>query len=276
MRPQPCHSPQRSRGEIEVALAVIDGVTRVSRMYQAGCAKVRFPRQHGGMDPTGVLINSAGGLTGGDRFDVSATLAPGTTATLTTQAAEKIYRSAGGSAEVENMIALGAGARLDWLPQETILFDRADLRRRTQVSMAEDAAFTAVEMLVFGRTAMDEQVNQGALIDHWRIRRGGRLVFADSSRLVGPVSDLLARRPIAAEGVAVALVVQVAADAEQRLDMVRALLDQVPAVQAGASAHDDMLIARLVAPGGAAMRSSVLRLLDGLRDGLPPPRTWMV
>ena len=115
---------------------------------------------------------------------------------LTTTAAEKIYRSDGPVSRIENRVTLGAGARLAWLPQETILFDRARVRRRFEADLAPGAALLAVEIVAFGRAARGERITAGLLADAWRVRRAGRLVYADSFVLEGPISDLLARPAI--------------------------------------------------------------------------------
>ncbi|MEZ5666616.1 MAG: urease accessory protein UreD [Alphaproteobacteria bacterium] len=267
---------QRSAGRIDAAFAHGVRGTTVARAYQSGCARLRFPRQHGGMSPTGIVINTAGGLTGGDRFHVAVDVAAGAAATLSGQAAEKIYRSAGGVAEMRNALRIGAGARLDWLPQETILFDRAALDRRTEVTMAADATLTATELTVLGRAAMGERVRHAILRDRWRIVRDGRPVFADSLRLDGAVDALLDRPAAAAGGSALALVVHVAPDAERRLDPVRDLLDGRDGVRSGASAYDGLLVVRMIAVDAAATRQAALAVMGALRDGLPPPRPWLL
>lgn len=267
---------QRSTGSVDLAFRGDAGTTRLVRAYQAGCGKLRLPRQHDVPIPTGVLINTAGGLTGGDRFTVAVTLESGAAAVITTQAAEKIYRSAGGTAEVDIALALGPQTTLHWLPQEAILFDGGALTRRTQATLAADATLTATELVVFGRTAMGERVESGLLLDRWRIVRDGRLVFADATRLAGPVGALLGRRASAAGATALALVVHVAPMAEARLAEVRDGLAEAKGVEAGASAFDGLLVVRMLAGSGGALRAAVLRVVAILRDGLPPPRPWQI
>ena len=269
-------SLQRSSGRIDLAFKHAAGETRLERAFQAGCGKIRLPRQADVPFPSGVVINTAGGLTGGDHFSTEVRLDAHTRAIVTTQAAEKVYRSAGGAAVIENSLSLGSGARLDWLPQETILFDRGALRRTTTVEMAADATLTATELLVFGRTAMGETVASGSLSDQWRIRRDGRLVFADATRVSGSVAAVLSQRAATAGSTALALVVHVAPDAEERVEALRAELDLATDVRAGTSAFDGMLITRIVAPSGQTLRTAVLAAMACLRDGLPPPRPWLI
>ncbi len=267
---------QRSAGLVEIGFRADGAVTRLVRAYQSGCGRVRMPRQHGVPHPCGILINTAGGLTGGDRFHVRATLTEGARAVLTSQAAEKIYRSAAGVAEIDNAISLSPGTTLDWLPQETILFDRGALHRRTQVAMAADATLTATELIVFGRTAMGETVESGTIADSWRIVRDGRLVFADATRLAGPIQATLGQPATAAGAAGLALVLHVAPDAGDRLAAVRKIMGGAPGVRGGASAYDGVLVSRMIAESGATLRAAVLQVMGCLRDGLTPPRPWLI
>lgn len=267
---------QRSSGRIDLAFKHEAGQTRLERAFQGGCGKIRLPRQADVPFPSGVVINTAGGLTGGDDFSTSVHLDAHTRATVTTQAAEKVYRSAGGEAVIENRLSIGSGARLDWLPQETILFDRGALRRKTIVEMAADATLTATELLVFGRTAMGETVTTGSLSDQWRVHRDGRLVFADATRVSGPVAEILSQPAATAGGTALALVLHIAPDAEERVEALRAGLDRATDVRAGTSAFDGMSITRIVAPSSQILRKAVLAAMACLRDGLPPPRPWLI
>jgi urease accessory protein len=184
----------RSEGSVRLELACREGRTHLAVLHQAGAARMRFPKPGAGAPPEAVLLNMAGGLTGGDRMDVDVVLSDGAEATVTTAAAEKIYRARDTeAAEISVQLALGAGARLAWLPQATILFDASRLDRRTEVRLAGDATFLAVETLIFGRQAMGEDVHHGACRDAWRIRRDGALVFADTFRVGGAVGSILDR-----------------------------------------------------------------------------------
>ena len=208
---------QRARGRAEVAVSLRGGGIRLDRLYQEGCAKAILPRTHAPV-PEVVLVNTAGGVTGGDRIDWRLAVGPGAALTATTQAAERIYRSAGGAARIETRIELGPGASLDWLPQETILFDAARLERRLEADLAEDASLTALEILVLGRGAMGETVATGLVSDQWRLRRGGRLVHAEALRAEGDLARATAGAATLGGARAIATLVHAAPDAEARLD----------------------------------------------------------
>ena len=257
---------QRARGTVRVAAKLRAGQTVLDRLYQSGSAKARVPKGDGFEV---VLLNTAGGVTGGDRFENTVEAAPGTTVTVTTQTAERIYRSTGEDGCVTNELIVGTGARLDWLPQETILFDRARLRRTLSVDMAEDATFLAIEPLVLGRAAMGETVSSCFFSDQWRVRRRGQLVYADALRLNG---DIVASIDTAASlngAIACASLLYIATDAEDRLGAIRAALG----ADGGASAWNGMLAARLVAKDGGRLRSALIRTVAILRPG-PLPRVW--
>lgn len=258
---------QRARGCARIAVRAEDGATRLSRLYQDGCGKIRLPKA---ANLEAVLINSAGGVTGGDRLEWAAEAGSGARLTLTTQACEKVYRARDGVAEVRTTLTLGEDARVDWVPQETILFDGGGLTRTLDADLAEGAQLLAVEAVILGRTAMDETVRTGALRDRWRIRREGRLVFADDLRLEGAVADIAGGAPILDGAPAFASLLLVADAAARFLAPVRAALGSL----GGASVFDGKLFARVVAPDSFALRRALIPALTVLRDGAPLPRVW--
>lgn len=268
----PTASLQRARGRAEVAVSRRDGAVRLDRLYQQGCAKALTPRS-GGPAPEVVLINTAGGLTGGDRLDWRLDVGAGAALTATTQAAERIYRAAHGTARVGVRLALGPGARLDWLPQETILFEGGRVERRLEADMDEAASLTLLETLVLGRAAMGETLRSGHFADHWRIRRCGRLIHAEALRLSGDLVRATAG-PATLGGVrALATLVHIAPDSPARLAPARVLLASLEGVAAAASLREDVLILRFLGPDHAPLRRALAAFLAAFRAG-PPPRVW--
>src|SRR3546814_352355 len=175
---------QRTQGQVRVSVRrANDGRTRVADLFQEGCLKVRLPRPRCDREADLVMMNTAGGLTGGDRLSVQVFVGEGACATVTTPACEHIYRSIAGEAFIEQRLQVGRAGRLDWLPQETILFDRSRVRRRLDVHLEADAEITIAEAVLFGRTAMGETVKGGFFSDLWTVRCGGRLLFADATRI---------------------------------------------------------------------------------------------
>ncbi len=263
---------QRARGELRLGFKLRDGASVLERLRQDGCLKARFPRLETGAWSGTVTLNSAGGVAGGDRLTTGIVAGIGTAVTVASQAAERFYRALPGSVStVDNDISIQPGAALEWLPQETILFDGCALRRRLTVDVAADGWFLGVESLVFGRTAMGETVRRAAIDDLIEIRRGGRLVLHDRIRLQGEVAAALARRAVGAGSCAVATLLLVAPEAEARVEAVRAALAPF---DAGASAWDGLLVARIVAKDGACLRAATVAGLAALRAGRPLPRVW--
>jgi urease accessory protein len=263
----------RTEGSVRLAFTRRDGATHLDVLHQSGAARARFPKPGAEAPPEAVLLNMAGGLTGGDRMDLEVTLGDAAEATVTTAAAEKIYRArAGEASEISVRLGLGSGARLAWLPQATILFDASRLDRRTEVQLAGDATFLAVEFLIFGRQAMGEDVHTGACCDAWGIRRDGTLVFADTFRVGGAVAAALDRPATLAGARAAAMLIYVAADAASRLEGVRAMLDGVESV-AGASAWNGLLVVRATARDGRTLQGDIAPILRAL-SGRPLPRVW--
>jgi urease accessory protein len=264
---------QRAFGALRVAIKRRGPASVLADLHQEGCLKARFPRP---VDwPEVVTLNSSGGVAGGDSLTSEFAVLTGARATVASQAAERFYRALpeDAPAQVVARLTVAEGAAAEWLPQEAILFDRAALHRRLAVDLAADSWFLGVETLVFGRTAMGERVEALRLSDTIRIRRAGRLVLHDAIRLHGEAAAALRRPAIAQGGVAVATLWLVAPDAEASLDATRdALADR--GVEAGVSAWDGMLVARLVAQDAAALRRAVVAGLGRLRNGRAMPRVW--
>jgi urease accessory protein len=258
----------RASGRIALSVADEAGITRRARVHEDGSLRVRFPNVPGDALEA-VIVNTGGGMTGGDRFGIELTVGAGARLVASTAAAEKIYRSTGSDAEMTVRLDVAAGGRLAWLPQETILFDGARLSRGIDIDLAEDASLVMAEAVVFGRAAMGEAMNHGLFADRWHLRRNGRLIFADSARLDGAIADRMAAPAAAAGGVAIASVLA-APGGEAELSRVRALDF---AGEAGISAWNGIAVARLVARDGASLRHDLIAVLAAL--GTSVPRLWL-
>ena len=264
---------QRAWGDLVVEMRLRDGRTVIGDLRQDGCMKARFPRP---VDIAEIItLNSSGGVVGGDRLRSTLKIGAGASACFASQAAERFYRALDGdpSAEIRTSVDVAAGGLAEWLPQESILFDRCALDRRLDVTLAEDATFIGVEALIFGRAAMGESVVTARLADRITIRRDDKLILHEAIRIDGPVAELLARPAIGAGARAVATLIYVAADAPARLDLLRAAWDDSQA-ECGASAWNGMLVGRVVASDGARLRQAVIAGLAVLRDGRALPRVW--
>jgi len=266
---------ERAEGSVALAVARSPRGSEARTVRQAGCLRVRFPRGAADGSLEAILLNNAGGLTGGDALELSVDLAAGASARVSSAAAEKIYRALHGEVAVATRLEVGPGAALEWLPQETILFDGSRLRRSLEIMLGEDASLLAVEAVLLGRLAMGERVTTGRLVENWRVRCGGRLVFAEALRLDGDIAALAGRPAVLGGATAFATLLGAGPHAASGLEPLREALETAPA-EAGASLREGLLICRMAAPNGAALRATLARALAVLRPGRPLPRAWTI
>jgi urease accessory protein len=260
----------RATGRIALTVAARDGGAHRTWVHEDGSLRVRFPNVTGGALEA-VIVNTGGGMTGGDRFAIDLAVGAGARLVAGTTAAEKIYRSTGADTEMDVSLTVGAGASLAWLPQECILFDRARLSRRIDIDLAGDASLVMAEAVMFGRAAMGETMREGLWNDRWRLRRGGNLVFAENARLDGAIAATLAHPAVAAGGIALATVLVAPGD-EATCAAVRALDGRFTG-EVGISAWNGIAVARIVARDGAALRHDLVAVLASL--GVSIPRLWL-
>jgi urease accessory protein len=252
--------------------------TALADLYQHDPLRILMPRPVDDTIPIAVLVNTAGGLVGGDRLATEIVLDDGAAALITSQAAEKVYRSAGRDIEITNHVRVGAGGWAEWLPHETILFDACRLRRRLTLDLGPGARMLAGETLVFGRIARGEQVRTGLVHDEWRVHSEGRLVWADALHLDGDIARLLAS-PAGFDGArAAAMLVYAGDDAADRLTFIR---DTIAPGGGAASCLGPLVVARWLSATPHELRVAFGTAWARLRaelGGLPPilPRIWHV
>jgi urease accessory protein len=263
---------QRASGESRVAFTLREGRTRLGDLYQRDPCRVLFPQPETGEPPLAVLITTSGGVTDGDTLKMTIDVGPGASAVATTQAAEKIYRAAkgGGHCAIDVSVSVREGATLDWLPQETIVFQGARLKRRTTAEVEPGGALLACEMVVLGRAASGERFRSGLLLDSWSVRRAGRLVWTDALKVEGETPHG------AGFGVANALATVIGVwDAPQpHFEKARALLETASDVRAGVTLVNGVVVARLLGEA-TAVRGATVRFLTDFR-ACRLPRVWHV
>jgi urease accessory protein len=266
-------SHQRSRGGASLRFALARGETRLADLHQAAPMRILFPTPEPGEPPLAALVNTAGGLAGGDEVDVAVALDAGAAASVSTPSAEKIYRSLGPETRIAARLEVAAAARLEWIPQETILFDGARLTRRIEADIAADASLLMAEMLVFGRHARGEALTRGSLLDAWRIRRDGALVWADGLALAEDLPARLAS-PFGLAGAEAAATLLLAAPAP--LAGLRDALRE--AGMAATILRPGLMLARWLGPASAVRDglAAAIRLVRARQFGLPAalPRLW--
>lgn len=264
--PSPTPARQRARGSVRVTTKQGPRGTVIDALYQQGAAKAVFPRADRGM--TAVLLNTSGGVTGGDRFDYAATAGEGTHLTLTTQACERAYRALDGeTGRVATDLKVADGATLWWLPQETLLFDGCAMTRRLTCALSDGARALIVEPICFGRLAMGEDSITGTMSDRIEITRNGAPLVRDAWRMTGDLGQTLDRTATGGGARAMVSLTYVAPDAEAQRDALRGMLGPTGGVSLRA---DDVLVMRLLAASGYALRKDLLPILDHLTGGHLP------
>lgn len=261
----------RARGSVRFDVHQVEGVTRRRHLHESGSLRVRFPSPEA-QGLSAVFVNTAGGIAGGDRFNIEAAVGEGSRLTVTTAAAEKVYRAEGSPARLDIALHAAAGSHLSWLPQETILFDRARLSRRIDIDLAGSASLLLCEIVVFGRAAMGERMMQGEFVDRWRLRRDGKLVFAETIRLDGDIGRKLGKSAIARGGASVATALIVPGD-EALVQRMRELSGSFRG-EVGISAWNGFAMARFCAQDAAELRADMTAVL-GRACGSPMPRLWL-
>jgi urease accessory protein len=261
----------RARGSVVFDVHQVEGLTRRRQLHESGSLRVRFPSPEAdGL--SAVFVNTAGGVAGGDRFGIEIAAGEGSRLVVTTAAAEKIYRAEGPAAQLDISLKAEAGAHLSWLPQETILFDRARIARRIDIDLAEGASLLLCEIVVFGRAAMGETMRHGEFVDRWRLRRGGKLVFAETVRLEGDIGEKLAKAAVARGGAAIGTALIAPGD-EALVERIREFQDSFGG-EVGVSAWNGFAMARFCAQDAARLRADMMAVL-GRASGRALPRLWL-
>ena len=261
---------QRARAEARGSFGRVGSRTEPKQLFETGGLRWRFPRSSNPCEAA--IVNTGGGVAGGDSYSISLNLREGAEVEATTPSAERIYRSGGLASVIATRLTLGPDARLFWLPQETLMFDGARLQRRLEVEASGEAEFIVAETVVFGRLAMGESRIDASLKDSWRVRRDGRLVFADETR-IERAGSTLDRQAVGAGARAVSTIFAAAPNIEARLPDLRAALDAVGRdVESGASAFDGIVVARLLAASSDRLRVGLVAAIVAL--GGRKPRLW--
>lgn len=265
----------RVKGGADVRFVADHGVTQRGTVYEHGGYRVMFPRVSGRTEA--VIVNTGGGMVGGDRVTLAFEAGPDASAVATSQSAERVYRSLGADTSVDVRLRAEAGASLFWLPQETILFSGGRLSRRLEADVAASATLLMSEIAIFGREAMGERVTHGIFCDSWRVRRDGQLVFAEALRLDGDIAHQLERPSVAHGCRVIATVLLVAPDAEERVENARAAFGEVgiarQSMRAGASAWNGLLLVRMMGARSELVRQAVARVIEALTNSAMP-RVW--
>lgn len=271
----------RSEGRVEISFGQSKGISRLKHLFQSGCGRVRFPSVDHVDTPEAVLINTSGGLTGGDRMDYDILVEENAKLTVSGQAAEKIYKSIGPDVIIETTMRVQEGAHLEWLPQETILFDKARLRRLNKVELSSECVFLALEATILGRRAHGECLTDASLVDGWKIWRDGKLIWFDQFRLSGDMDTYLAKPALLGGATAFATIILVCPDIPKYVKLLRDEQENYGS-KVGVTAFDDgLLVLRVMDEEAYGLRLSLVTILNRLRNELAEadiamPAVWEV
>ena len=269
---------QRAEGSCRIVLGSSERGTRVMDVYQKSPIRVLFPRTSGSRVEEAVLVNTSGGVAGGDRLQTDVMAMEDASIAVTTQAAEKVYRALKESAHVLTTLKARDTARLAWLPQETIVFNRARLTRETRIEITSGSELLALEWLMLGRTAHGEKLSAGTVTDHWRIVKDGRLVWADSFRITDEVVPHFCRKALLSDCTAIATMVYFGSELEARLELVRDLAPSL-ACHCAVTLVGGLVVARFAARTSYDLRTALRNVLQQFGNGLAHgpfqvPRMW--
>lgn len=263
----PCAVP-RARGTLTLTTKFDDGASRIDKFRTSGSAKAAFPRSENQVEV--IMINSSGGFTGGDEFTVEGVAGAGSSLMMTTQSAERVYRSQSGTAHTLNRLTVEPGARLCWLPQELILYDGGALERELHVDVAPASEALIAETILFGRVAMGETVETLSFRDTVSIRRAGKPIWNDRMQMKGRTSERLGRPAMTKGHLAMASVIYVGECAEHFCQLIRPLL---PDTGGASLPQDGILNLRILSEDGYQLRQTLVPILQILaRSTLP--RSW--
>lgn len=218
------------------------------------------------------MINTSGGMTGGDHLEWSFETGPGASLTISSQACEKIYKSAGGAADTDITIKAGPNSRIAWLPQETILFDNSAFRRSITADLGDSAELLMVEAMILGRQSMGEILRSGDIRDRWHVRQNGRMVHAEALSLSGEINDIVSQKAVTGGCRAFATVLLVSRSAERYLDAVRDKIGE----DGGASCWNGKLLARIVEKDSYQLRKRLVPVIELLNPHAAMPKTWAI
>jgi len=269
---------QRAEGSGRTVFSGSENGTRIIDVFQRSPIRIMFPRGVGGAVEEAVLVNTAGGIAGGDRLESGVTALANASVAVTSQAAEKVYRALNEPARIATRLKACEDAKLAWLPQETIVFNWARLSRETEIEVSSGAELLALEWLVLGRAAHGEEIVGGHITDRWRVKKDGRLIWADSFRITDETFPHLQRKALLSNCKAVATLIHFGPDPGKRLEFLR---DIAPCLecQCAATSVGGLIIARFAAKMPSDLRLALRSFLQQLSQELGPgpfrvPKMW--
>jgi urease accessory protein len=254
---------QRAKGVCRIAVAGSKDENEIVEVFQQSPLRVIFPRIDGAAAKEAVLINTGGGIAGGDRLECSVTAMAGASIAVTSQTAERVYRALDQPARILTKLRVDDGAKLGWFPHETIVFNWARLHRDTEIELSFGSELVALEWLVFGRAAHGEQMVGGEIRDSWRVKKEGRLIWADSFRISEEIFPQLNRKALLNNCKAIATLIYFGPELAKRLDLLREISLSLDC-RCAATSVADLIIVRLAAEEASNLKLALHALLQRL------------
>ena len=269
---------QRADGSGRVVLSGSERGARIVDVFQRSPVRIMFPRTGSNAIKEVVFLNTSGGIAGGDRLESAVTALTNASITVSSQAAEKVYRALNEPARVATKLKACESARLAWLPQETIVFNFGRLSRQTEIELSSGAELLALEWLVLGRAAHGEEMLGGYILDSWRVKKDGRLIWADSFRATNDVFPHLHRKALLSDCSAIGTLIYFGPDPETRLEFLR---DIAPSLKChcAATSVGGLIIVRFAAAMSYELRLALRSFLRQFSQELGPgpfrvPKMW--
>ncbi len=264
---------QRSHGAARLAFANRNNRNSIVERYASAPVRILTPSIQGGI-PEAVLANTSGGIAGGDTSHVDILVAQNAQALVTGQAAEKIYRSIDMPASIRTVIKIEDGSTLEYLPQESILFDGAKLNRAVNISLGARSCLLLSEMFVLGRWAMNEDFTRGIFLDRWSIDVAGQPIWREGLRVEGGLSSLSSSLGFA-NARALATIFYAGANAAEVLGLARDVIGPM----GGATIVRGMLVVRMLGNEAGMLKQQLSEIISIIRAaalGRPAevPRVW--
>lgn len=269
---------QRSEGSGRIVVSGSERGTRIMDVFQRSPIRVLFPRVGKAPIEEAVLVNTAGGIAGGDRLESCVTALGNASIAVTSQAAEKVYRALKEPAQVVTKLEAHECARLAWLPQETIVFNWARLNRNTEINLSSGCELLALEWLLLGRAAHGEEVVGGHIIDTWRVKKDGRLIWAETFRVTDEIFPHVRRKALLSDCKAIATLLYFGPALDKRLEFLRDLIPSLQC-QCAATSVSGLIVVRFSAKASSDLRLALRSLLGQFGQELGPgpfrvPKMW--
>ncbi|MET3118001.1 urease accessory protein [Undibacterium sp. GrIS 1.8] len=276
---------QHWQAKLQLGFSDDQGVTRLTERNHTGPLRVQKPLYPEGQKIChAIIIHPPGGVVGGDQLSIKAALGVASHALITTPGAAKWYRSNGYTSQQHIHLLAEAGAKLEWLPQETIFFDDAQVDLHQTIQLAQDACYIGSDILCFGRTASGESYRSGKIKQHTRIERAGKLIWHEQGSIRGGSAAMSSRMGLAGNTVCATVIASPAplnaAGLQALRDQTHNWLQQAEAgAQCGVSQLKSLLVARYLGNSSETAKQWMTMVWQHLRPTLMQenaviPRIW--